>query len=377
MRPLAIRTNPYKNESDSTSIVLLYGRKSSNAQVESLPLKCAVAVTKVQVHRHDALNPKYFNGFCSLATLIPSSGSCPMLTPRNSAPPEALPPAAQMAGGETARPIVALCGYLMQTEVHTYAFSVAANSILSLCPFLVMMFTVAQRVFHSRAMVSAIVEMVRYILPAGQEFVARNMAIVANERKSVQLASLLMLAISSTGIFLPLETALNRVWGVGKNRSYFVNQIISLSLAISMGILATVSVALTALQRAILRRVFFGHTHNFVYALIAHSLLQFSAVMASILMFFLIYWILPRRKLPIGAVLPTAIVVGLLWEVAKRIYIGVLPWLDFRSIYGPFSISVSLMMWAFLTGLLLLAGAQHSATRHARRLARQTGTGRA
>jgi hypothetical protein len=30
------------------------------------------------------------------------------------------------------------------------------------------------------------------------------------------------------------------------------------------------------------------------------------------------------------------------------------------------------MMWAFLTGLLLLAGAQHSATRHALRLARES-----
>ena len=53
------------------------------------------------------------------------------------------------------------------------------------------------------------------------------------------------------------------------------------------------------------------------------------------------------------------------------IYVKVLPWLDLRSVYGPFSVSVSLMMWAFLTGLLLLAGAQSSATRYTRRLAHQ------
>jgi membrane protein len=48
-----------------------------------------------------------------------------------------------------------------------------------------------------------------------------------------------------------------------------------------------------------------------------------------------------------------------------------LPWLDFQSVYGPFYISVGLMMWAFLSGLLLLAGAHFSATRHALKLARQ------
>jgi membrane protein len=40
-------------------------------------------------------------------------------------------------------------------------------------------------------------------------------------------------------------------------------------------------------------------------------------------------------------------------------------------VYGPFYISVGLMMWAFLSGLLLLAGAHFSATRHALRLARK------
>jgi membrane protein len=39
------------------------------------------------------------------------------------------------------------------------------------------------------------------------------------------------------------------------------------------------------------------------------------------------------------------------------------------SVYGPFSVSVSLMLWAFITGLLLLAGAHYSASRHALRLA--------
>jgi uncharacterized BrkB/YihY/UPF0761 family membrane protein len=70
-------------------------------------------------------------------------------------------------------------------------------------------------------------------------------------------------------------------------------------------------------------------------------------------------------------VLPTAIIIGLLWQLAKVLYIRALPWLDFQSVYGPFYISVGLMMWAFLSGLLLLAGAHFSATRYTLRLARQ------
>jgi uncharacterized BrkB/YihY/UPF0761 family membrane protein len=89
------------------------------------------------------------------------------------------------------------------------------------------------------------------------------------------------------------------------------------------------------------------------------------AVVASILMFFLVYWILPHRKIPASAVLPTAVVIGLAWEVAKYLYVLALPRLDFESVYGPFRVSVGLMMWAFLSGLMLLAGAHFSANRYA------------
>src|ERR1700760_3316396 len=42
--------------------------------------------------------------------------------------------------------------YLMQTEVHTYAFSVAANSILSFFPFIVLLLTLLPPVIRSQAM---------------------------------------------------------------------------------------------------------------------------------------------------------------------------------------------------------------------------------
>lgn len=267
--------------------------------------------------------------------------------------------------------LVSLGRYLGQTEVHTYAFSVAANTILSLFPFIVMMFTVARQVFHSAAMVDVIGEMLRDLLPSNQDFVVRNMSLLAHPRGSVQIASVVTLLISSTGVFLPLEVALNRVWGVTKNRSYLMNQIVSLGLAFAIGVLAILAVSMAAAQAGLLTVVFFHHTDNVVYTFINRLFLQVAVAFLSVGMFFVVYWILPNRRLPIRAVLPTAVMVGLLWDVARLIYILVLPHMDLHSVYGPFEVSVTLMIWAFLTGLLLLSGAQYSATRHALRLARQ------
>ena len=155
--------------------------------------------------------------------------------------------------------VVSLAKYLTQTEVHTYAFSVAANAILSLFPFIVMMYTVARKVFHSQSMEDVIGNMVRYFLPTGQDFVVKNMSLVANAHSGVRVAAVVMLLISSSGIFLPLEVALNQVWGVTKNRSYLMNQVVSTGLALIVCVLALGSVAVTAFQRALLTWIFFGH----------------------------------------------------------------------------------------------------------------------
>jgi membrane protein len=298
----------------------------------------------------------------------PTPVLAPDLESHRGVPPTPEPPqGARSWTGEA----ISLARYLAQSEVHTYAFSVAANAILSLFPFIVMMFTVARRVFHSTSMVNAIGDMLHYFLPANQDFVVRNMSLLVHPHATVQVASVITLLISSSGVFLPLEVALNQVWGVTHNRSYFMNQVISLGLAMVVGTLALLSVAFTAAQTRLLTLVFFGHTANIVFSLLTHSFLQISAGVLSITIFFIIYWILPNRRLPMNAVLPTAIVIGLLWELAKIIYVRVLVWMDLGAVYGPFAVSVTLMMWAFLTGLLLLAGAHYSASRHTLLLARQ------
>ena len=251
----------------------------------------------------------------------------------------------------------------MRTEVHTFAFSVAANAILSFFPFVVLMMTVIRRVFHSPVMYNVVVELLRDYLPAGQDFVIRNLNAMVNSRQRVQVFSLIILLVTSSGIFLPLEVALNRIWRFENNRSYLGNQVISLGLAFACGVLALISIALTAGPVAFMQFLLRGYGTGFVQ-IVGFLMMKLFAIAASIAIFFLIYWLLPNGKVPARAVLPAAIVMGLLSEALKYAYIMALPWLNFQEVYGPFALSVSMMFWAFLSGLLLLAGANLSAEEH-------------
>jgi len=250
--------------------------------------------------------------------------------------------------------------YLLHTEVHTFAFSVAANAILSFFPFVLLLMTLVQRVFHSPAMYRVIVELLRDYLPAGQDFVIRNLTALASARNRAQALSVVILLVTSTGVFMPLEVALNRVWRFPDNRSYIGNQVISFGLTFACGILALLSIALSAGNAVLLRWLAFGHELLLV-RILAFLTAKVFATITSMAIFFLIYWLLPNGKVPARAVLPAAVIMGLLSEILKYSYILALPRLNFQEVYGPFAISVSMMFWAFLSGLLLLAGAHLSA----------------
>jgi membrane protein len=255
--------------------------------------------------------------------------------------------------------------YLLRTDVHTFAFSVAANSILSFFPFVVLLMTLIRRVFHSRVMLEVVKNDLRDYLPAGQEFVIRNLDAMTNARHRVQIASLLILLVTSTGVFMPLEVALNRIWRFPNNRSYVGNQLIALGLAFGCGVLALLSIAMTAGNVSLMEFLLRGHGTGFI-RVVGFVVMKVFAIAASIAIFFLIYWVLPNGKVPARTVLPTAIIMGLFSEALKYGYILALPWLNFAEVYGPFALSVSMMFWAFLTGLLLLAGANLSAEEHLR-----------
>lgn len=255
----------------------------------------------------------------------------------------------------------------MRTEVHTFAFSVAANAILSFFPFMLLLMTLVRHVFHSQLMYEVIVNLLRDSLPAGQEFVIRNLNALVSARHRAQIFSLVMLLITSTGVFLPLEVALNRIWGFHKNRSYLGNQLISLGLAFACGILALLSIGLTAENMTLTRTVLHGHAAWYTQ-LVGFITMKTCAIAASITIFFLIYWLLPNGKVPARAVLPSAVMMGVLSEALKYAYILAMPWLNFGEIYGPFAISVSLMFLAFLSGMLLLTGAHLSAQKSLRNL---------
>src|ERR1700683_2239956 len=142
--------------------------------------------------------------------------------------------------------------YWMKTEVHVYAFSVAANVLLSFDPFLNVSVAVASKFFSRATALSAIDLALNDFFPdALGNFLHNN----PPPQGKMEIVSMFLLLCAANGVFEPLEVGLNNVWGIRKNRSFFWNQVVSLGLIFICGGLALGSLLMTAFSQEWVRKL--------------------------------------------------------------------------------------------------------------------------
>jgi membrane protein len=251
--------------------------------------------------------------------------------------------------------------YLFETEVHAYAFSIAANAYLSFFPFTFILLAICRRWLHWENAYRMVLQLLAVHLPLGADSIIRNLEAVVQGRTRLQVVSVFMLFFTSSGVFLPLEIALNKVWGFRKNRTFLKNQIMSFSLALVSGVLAlSFILAITPIQSAINFAIGWIPSSTLLTT-VSRLVLETASVPLVAAIYFMIYYLLPNGKVPIARVLPAAVAAGVLTELGKLVYYVTLPMFRFREVYGPFALSVTLLFWAYAGAMILLFGAHLSA----------------
>ena len=125
---------------------------------------------------------------------------------------------------------------------------------------------------------------------------------------------------------------------------------------------------LTALGEHTLARAWFA---GIVGGFLQRLFFKLAAMPVSMFALFLVYWLLPNRKIEPARVAPVAIVVGLILEGLK--YLNML----FANVihekldreYKIFEYSVTILLWSFVAALVVLAGAHWTAAPRYRRSA--------
>ena len=251
--------------------------------------------------------------------------------------------------------------YLFSPEVHVYASSIAANTLLSFFPFTLIMLTVCQRWLRWEGGFQVTLQLLRANLPTSADFVIRNLVVLTHGHRRLQVMSVAALLFTASGVFLPLEIALNKVWSIKRNRSYLHNQGVSFLLGLTLSLLAFSAILVIAGAESLAKVPGGWISTSGPAAIVWRGLLEAVLLPCMVGIFFVTYYVLPNGKVPAGPLFSAALVAGLVTEAGKFIYHATLPLFKFREVYGPFALSVTLLFWAFLGALVLLSGAHLSA----------------
>jgi uncharacterized BrkB/YihY/UPF0761 family membrane protein len=89
-----------------------------------------------------------------------------------------------------------------------------------------------------------------------------------------------------------------------------------------------------------------------------------AAIPIGIVVLFLIYWLLPNRRIPPARVAPVAILAGLVLEAMKYVFLSTWPLLHVKMEreYGVFRNSATIVIWGFASAMIVLAAAQWAAS---------------
>ena len=268
--------------------------------------------------------------------------------------------AAEGAGGF--RTFLPTVRYLSRTEVHAFAFAIAASSLLSLVPLLNVMLSLCKYTFKWHAAEDAIRFGVAAYFPVDLINVLRLNLLYP---RPFEFVSIILLLFTANGIFEPLEVALNRAWGVTRDRSYIKNQLLSFGLILLCGGLALGSFLLTAMNHELLGRLFGADEPVPQWLLLI--IFKLVAIPMIMLALFLTYWLLPNCHVPVRRIVPVAFVVGLGITLLQYVVVLAWPWLilKMKHDYSPFEHSASIILFSVVAAMIVLAGAEWSARRPA------------
>jgi YihY family inner membrane protein len=237
---------------------------------------------------------------------------------------------------------------MLSRQVAVLTNAIAFNFLLALFPLLVFVAALTRQLpGGAQREAAGLLVVLQELIPFDHEVMAQALRGLTRTAAGLEVVALGLILWSSSGIFIPVEMALNHAWGGRSNRHFVWSKILAFTMTLICGLLALLSVAITVAARA------YGHD----WPLLARYSGKVSALLLSYLLFFLVYRVVPDVPVKGRTALRAALVAGTLWEVVKYVFVVRLPRTRLAAFYGPLAFSVSLVLWAYVSSLVLVFGA--------------------
>jgi len=239
------------------------------------------------------------------------------------------------------------------------ASAIAFQALLCLVPFALLLLSFAGTYLLSddRA-IEHFGRLLAQAAPVLDPAVQKSLLEIVSYRGAAGIAGTVGLLWIATTVFGWLRIALNTIFGVTVQHGTLRGMLVDLGMVALSGAAFMVSVGLTTIVEYLRR------TQSALFPAMPGRLLQLALsvgvpFLVTLLLCFLIFYLLPNRRVAARAALWGALFTGLLWEAAKHLFTWYVFALGSYSIvYKSLSAAAILLAWTYYSAAVLLLGAE-------------------
>ena len=240
------------------------------------------------------------------------------------------------------------------------AAAIAYYAILSLFPLAIGLVSLFSMVLESDAVERQVHQFFHSYLPGSESLLIANVAAVGNIRGILGIVSILGLLWSASLLFGAITRAVNRAWDIEYDLPFYIEKPRHFIMALSVAPLFLMSViTTTGLQVLgsedipVLGSLSFLE-HNGINALARPLPFLFSLAI-----FLLIYKFTPHVRTRWRFVWPGALLAALLFDAGKSAFVFYLENFGaYERIYGSLASVIIMLGWVYLSGFILIIGAE-------------------
>jgi membrane protein len=237
----------------------------------------------------------------------------------------------------------------VEGECPLRAASLAYHLLLSLFPLLLFLIYIGSNVLSAQGTRQALNRYLDEVIPAAANTVSGVVDQTIDARGTIGLIGGALLLWSGSAVFSLLSTALNVIWDADP-RPFWRKRILAIVTVLIIGSLFIVSMWLSALVswpwQGMLTTLWLWLSRGI-------------DLFVTVLLLGLVYRMLPNRIVPWRAAFIGAFLAGTLWQIGKVLFgwflISGLP--NYGLVYGSLASVVILMLWTYLSGLIIFLGA--------------------
>lgn len=237
------------------------------------------------------------------------------------------------------------------------AAALSYYTLLSIFPLLLFLVAIASFFLQSENALRVVIGFFNEFLPQSSTVIRSNLQEVTRVRGSITLVAAAGLLWSALGVFNNVQLGLNRVFRVRRTRPLWRERLVSMAMVAGIGVLFVISFAITTYLRFIFH---FRQPRNDIVFEIVSTII---AILLAAIVFAVLYRFVPYDPtIRWRNVLLGAFIAAPLWEVAKIGFVWYLTNVNqLNLVYGSIGAVIALMLWGYVTWVIVLYCAEVAA----------------